>query len=129
MNYWASIVFCVRGEEVLILKRSAHSPSYPGLWALAGGKVEPDESGEVAALRELKEETGLAGELDDLEFLGAMFKEDKLFGFWGIKETKGEVQIDFEHDDWRWAHWKDLEKELELQAPEEIWKRFYSFVK
>lgn len=52
-NYTADpIVVC--NEHILLIKRED-----TGLWALPGGHLDPAEQAEVAALRELEEETGL----------------------------------------------------------------------
>lgn len=51
-------VALVRGATILLVKR-ARKPS-AGLYAFPGGRVEPGESLEAAAHRELAEETGLA---------------------------------------------------------------------
>jgi 8-oxo-dGTP pyrophosphatase MutT (NUDIX family) len=56
----------------LITRRSAGLRNHPGQWALPGGRVDPGESAEETALRELREELGLGlvpgdalGRLDD----------------------------------------------------------------
>lgn len=51
----AAIVF--RGAEVLLVRRGR--PPLRGSWSLPGGRIEPGEPAERAALRELHEETGL----------------------------------------------------------------------
>lgn len=55
--------------RVLVLKRVARGMN-PGQWALPGGRLEPGETPEAAALREASEEVGLrdaevVGRLDD----------------------------------------------------------------
>lgn len=47
--------------EFLLLKR-AQKEIYPGLWQMVTGKVEDEETAYQAALREIKEETGLKPE-------------------------------------------------------------------
>jgi dATP pyrophosphohydrolase len=46
------------GIEFLLLKR-AENEIYPGLWQMVNGKVRGDETAYQAAIREIKEETGL----------------------------------------------------------------------
>jgi len=46
--------------ELLLLRRAADRP-LAGLWQCVTGSIEPDESVPGAALRELAEETGIAG--------------------------------------------------------------------
>jgi len=49
-------------KELLLLKRPA-TVHQGGLWSFSGGKVESNETPLDAAVREMKEETGLSGKL------------------------------------------------------------------
>ena len=57
-------VVCLRGGEVLLIKRG--NPPRQGQWSLPGGRIEWGETTQAAALRELKEETGVEAVLTGL---------------------------------------------------------------
>lgn len=64
------IVVLQKGRPWVLLIRRGKSP-FEGLWAIPGGFVEPDESLEAAARRELREETGASpAHLEQLHTFG-----------------------------------------------------------
>jgi 8-oxo-dGTP diphosphatase len=64
-------VVCFRGEEVLLIKRGK-APRI-GQWSIPGGRIESGEPASIAAMRELREETGV-----EAEFLGLIDVVDYL---------------------------------------------------
>lgn len=54
-------VVCLRAGEVLLIRRG--KPPREGEWSLPGGRIEWGESPQAAALRELREETGVEAEI------------------------------------------------------------------
>ena len=69
----ADIVLLSGGKDVLMIRRKGHP--YLGCWALPGGFVEPGESAEEGALRELTEETSVTGfTVDDIHEIGLFSK-------------------------------------------------------
>ncbi|WP_332639847.1 NUDIX hydrolase [Brevundimonas sp.] len=57
-------VVCLRGDQVLLIRRG--TPPRQGEWSLPGGRIEPGERAVDAALRELREETGVEAEITGL---------------------------------------------------------------
>ncbi|KQT59817.1 ADP-ribose pyrophosphatase [Aureimonas sp. Leaf460] len=56
----ATIAVVIRGAQVLLVRRA--NPPDVGLWGFPGGKIDLGETIEAAAVRELREETGITGE-------------------------------------------------------------------
>lgn len=54
----AACVLLLDASERLLILRRAHEPGL-GKWCLPGGVIEPNETGEQAAARELREEAGI----------------------------------------------------------------------
>ena len=66
---------------MLLTRRAAHMRTFPGVWVPPGGGVEAGDAGMVdAALRELREETGVAVRPEEG---GAA----RILGLWGRSEV------------------------------------------
>jgi ADP-ribose pyrophosphatase YjhB (NUDIX family) len=79
------------------------------VWGLPKGAVEPDESPEEAALREVREESGLEAEIeDDLGMIRYFYVWDKVrirkqVRFFLMRATGGDItEHDEEMEDVRW---------------------------
>lgn len=65
-------VVCLKGDQVLLIRRG--QPPRLNQWSLPGGRLEWGETLEAAAMRELREETGV-----DAELLGLLDVVDGVF--------------------------------------------------
>lgn len=84
-------VVCLRGDEVLLIRRA--KPPRLGEWSLPGGRLEWGETVAGAALRELREETGVEARLAGLiDVVDGLFTADNVI-------SAHYVLIDFA------AHW------------------------
>ncbi len=66
-------VLCERDGRILLMRRSG-TGFFDGLYSLPGGHVEPGESVLHTAVREMREETGLALDFDGLEWMGVVHR-------------------------------------------------------
>jgi 8-oxo-dGTP diphosphatase len=109
----SAVVYAERGDEVLMLKRAGGAMS--GQWFLPGGAVERDELPEVAARRELLEESGLEI-VGDLELVGAypmwVYGGDCLQLSYRGRVADGDVVLSHEHDGAQWRDPADVRAEL-----------------
>lgn len=105
LNYMprASVGIVVfKDEEVLLVKNLASSSHAKEIYGLPAGKVEPGETEVHAAMRELKEETGLVSTEEDLHefpnnyYIASIALKDGV-SEWGFrvflcKRYSGEIQ-------------------------------------
>jgi len=68
-----ALAIAIRDKNFLLIKRGI--PPKKGMWASPSGFIEIGETAEEACLRELKEETGVSGEI--VKLVGVVRHEDK----------------------------------------------------
>ena len=74
---FAHAVLMVSGAYVLQLRDDVPGIAYPGMWALFGGALEPDEEPAQGLRREIFEELGIA-----LGGCGLLWQVDRFSEFW-----------------------------------------------
>src|SRR3954453_21768336 len=88
------------GTEVLLV----HRPKYED-WTLPKGKLDPGETFEEAALREVEEETGMraevGGELPSTHYRDSKDRP-KVVRYWRMTPVSGEFSTNDEVDELRW---------------------------
>ena len=81
-----------------------HRPKYDD-WSLPKGKLEPGETWEAAALREVREETGLRcrllGEAPDVRYTDSRGRPKRV-RYWRMAVEEGEFTPNEEVDELRW---------------------------
>jgi 8-oxo-dGTP pyrophosphatase MutT (NUDIX family) len=92
-------------------------------WSFPKGKLEPGETLDVAALREVREETGMTCEI--LRFIGHTEYVDrkgrqKTVAYWIMAATGGSFSPNEEVDELRWLHLDEAGRLLSYQRDQEL---------
>ena len=95
-------VYVIDNGKVLILKRSDWLAWAPNRWALPGGHVEIGEENEIAAIRELQEETQLAAVIIE------HFESDDHLHYFIVTQYTIEIKLNEEHTDYAWVSVEEL---------------------
>ena len=120
----------VRGDETIVIVPTRRTASGRQVLALPKGHVDPGETPEQAASREVREETGMTGEL--LEQLGEVRywyqregkKIPKLVTFFLFEYRSGsEADHDAEVEEVRWVPLAQAASELSYKGEREMVQR------
>ena len=95
----AIVVLLNEKNETLILLRPAAAKWSHNTWGYPGGRIEPGETPEEAAVRETREET----QLDARGLKEVNLKLDTPVYAYYTRDYTGTVTLDYEHDDWAWV--------------------------
>lgn len=98
----AHVVIKNNTGAVLLLKRSENDEWMPGKWSLPGGGKREEETLTQAAIREIKEETGLDVMPEDLQFLQDISQKQD-HAFFLTNKAIGTVKLDSENSEFIWA--------------------------
>lgn len=107
-GYNLIVVLSPDGKEMLMCKRI--KDPYKGLINMVGGKIEPEETGENAAYRELFEETGIIREdIDLIHLMDFTYPLDPCYVEVYAGRLKREVIVAEEENP---LFWSDLEQDF-----------------
>lgn len=99
----AGVILREPGGRVLFLLRGDDCDQ-PNKWCWPGGTIEPGETPEAAARRELEEETGYRHEGP----LAPLDQRDGFVTFYGMVDAEFEPKLNGEHEDAHWTEPTDL---------------------
>ncbi len=104
------------GYKFLLLKR-AETKIYEHLWQGVAGKIEKGETAWQAAVRELKEETGLTPiRMFIADHVSTFYEENgdliNLVPVFGIETETKRITLSSEHSEYKWMDFEDAERTL-----------------
>ena len=106
-------VFAQRQGQILILRRAVGAAI--GSWYTPGGVLDPGETPELCAVRELEEETGLVP-TGPLELFGIIpmfvYERDTFLIHYACDCEEGEVALSDEHSGARWIDPREYRAEF-----------------
>jgi 8-oxo-dGTP diphosphatase len=111
-----------RGDDGAVVIAAVHRPKYDD-WSLPKGKLDPGESWQEAAVREVEEEIGLrcrvGRELPPVSYTDPKGRS-KAVRYWLMEPESGTFAADHEIDDARWVTLEEAERLLSYAHDREL---------
>jgi len=106
---FVSTAFLASDDDILLLKRPKDAPTYPSMWSAVSGFMEKGETPIEAAIREVKEETGIAVDERNLAGVGVPFDVDSFRVHPHLFRTKRrDVTLCSENVEYRWVNPEEI---------------------
>ncbi len=94
--------------KILLVRRSKNDKGLPGYWDFPGGHVEFLETRMQAAIREVKEETGLKAknfkELNTIDAIPKRRNKHFILTFYKAESLTNYIKLSKEHDKYQWTN-------------------------
>ncbi len=121
------------GSPLYLLMRRSSDVIYAGSWRMVGGKIEAGEKAYETALRELKEETGLAArKLWAVPYVNQFYEANKdrvnIIPVFAAEADKQEVVLSREHSEYRWFDYNEAKELLPWPAQIEGLRIVHEFI-
>jgi 8-oxo-dGTP pyrophosphatase MutT (NUDIX family) len=123
--------FIINAGKTLFIRRSSQKPQ-GGTWGIPAGKIEKDEDGVSAVLREVREETGIKLEKKAVKYFKTLFVrypsyDFKYYMYSSESETLPAVEIDpRSHTEFSWLSPQDALKLDLIQDEDHCIKLFFN---
>ena len=110
-------------QQILLTLRSPNKHLMPNLWESTSGSVHAGERSQDAALRELREETGIVADSEEITFLGTTRKEASFVDIFVVRKKVDLSEIVLQAEETVAAKWvtfsqlQDMERKGELAFP------------
>ena len=134
-KYIECYIFAEENKKVkyLLLKRSGDNKVHPGIWQIVTGRIETGEKAFQAALRELKEETGLKPKKffilpNVTQFYSYQSDAINLLPLFLAETEYEQITISKEHSEYVWTDFDDALNKLNWVSQKENLKLINEFL-